>query len=83
MRELEEETGLSAINWRHIGESGFTYPDRLLHFVLFTCVCEHTAGLQTETLYAWVSLNALTDYPMPEANAALINMLITAKNNGA
>jgi len=82
IRELNEETGLSASDWRSIGESRFAYPDRVLHFVLFTCVCEHIAGLQTEAPHVWARVDTLPDYPMPEANAALIDMLIAAKNNG-
>ncbi len=75
MRELKEETGLDATAWQCLGEYDFAYSDRLLHFYLFTCFCEHFAGLQTETPHVWASIETLADYPMPEANAGMMNLL--------
>jgi len=75
MRELQEETGLTGSAWRHLGAQSFTYPDRLLHFQLFSCRCEQIVGLSCESGYAWVSVDALAGYPMPEANGALLPML--------
>jgi 8-oxo-dGTP diphosphatase len=79
IRELKEETGLSATDWRSVGESSFAYPDRLLCFFLFTCVCGNLTLLQTETPHVWTSIDALADYPMPEANTDIINMIMAAK----
>lgn len=78
MRELKEETGLSATCWQSVGEYSYAYPDRLLHFFLFTCVCDNITLLQTETPHVWTSTDALADYPMPEANSAMINMVMAA-----
>lgn len=75
-RELQEETGLSACDWRRLGEHCFSYADRTLHFTLFRCQCRDTNALQTESTHLWVRSDQLNDYPMPEANGTLVQMLI-------
>jgi len=75
MRELQEETGLTGFDWQCIGSHSFSYPDRLLHFELFSCRCASLTELSCESGHAWVSTWALADYPMPEANHALLPML--------
>jgi len=79
-RELKEETGLSATDWRKIGEHCFSYADRTLHFTLFRCLCRDTGALQPESAHLWAGIDQLHDYPMPEANRALVRMII---NNGS
>jgi len=76
IRELKEETGLNAHGWHFIGQSSFTYPDRLLHFVLYACLCDNLTLLDTEAEYVWTNTDDLSNYPMPEANVDLINMLV-------
>ena len=78
VRELEEETGLEGKEWKFLGDSTFEYPDRLLHFLLFRCRCENLASLDCESPHLWVEPDQLSDYPMPEANLALIQMLHTS-----
>ncbi len=78
VRELHEETGLSGTNWQCLGTFSYPYPDRLLNFTLFRCICVDVMQLEAENTFAWVELNALADYPMPEANRALTDMLISA-----
>lgn len=75
IRELREETGLSGRYWRHLGKASHRYPDRLLHFLLFICICPQPSGFSTESESAWVELKKLDDYPMPEANAKLLPQL--------
>jgi len=74
-RELQEETGLTGTNWQCLGTSSHQYPDRLLNFTLFRCTCKSDAELKTETPFAWIELDALADYPMPEANCELLGLL--------
>jgi len=75
---LKEETGLSAHGWRFIGQSNFTYPDRLLHFDLFACLCDNLAQLNTESEHAWANTDDLSNYAMPQANEDLVNLLAAA-----
>jgi len=74
-RELKEETGLCGRRWQKLGEAGHPYPDRNLKFILFSCLCPDTSGLQTETECMWIPGDKLGDYPMPEANARLLPLL--------
>ncbi|PJA32330.1 MAG: NTP pyrophosphohydrolase [Zetaproteobacteria bacterium CG_4_9_14_3_um_filter_53_7] len=75
IRELQEETGLSGSNWKLLGIHRFEYPDRLLNFMLFTCQCDSSDALSCESEHAWATLDDLPDFPMPEANEELINIL--------
>jgi len=75
MRELKEETGLSATDWQNLCQKSFEYPDRLLHFELFCCVCHDLSSLDAESAYTWSAVDKLTDYPMPVANDAFIAAL--------
>jgi len=72
MRELKEETGLNATEWQRLCNQSFEYPDRRLHFELFSCVCNDLSPLDTESPHVWTSIDTLTDYPMPDANDAFI-----------
>jgi mutator protein MutT len=76
-RELKEETGLTGSNWKCIGTHSHAYSDHLLHFFLFTCVCDTATAMETESSYIWARECELTDYPMPDANSELIKMLKT------
>jgi 8-oxo-dGTP pyrophosphatase MutT (NUDIX family) len=78
MRELREETGLTGSDWQYLGQHSFAYPDRLLHFHLFRCLCEPVATtLACESPHAWVKHSRLSAYPMPDANQAFIALLGT------
>jgi len=77
-RELLEETGLEGDDWKFLGDSTFEYPDRLLHFFLFSCQCDDLESLACESSYTWVKVGQLVDYPMPEANRALLQMIQTS-----
>jgi len=74
-RELLEETGLTGHNWHPLGEHHHTYPDRTLHFHLFGCDCNHPDTLHSMEAHAWVPANKLSEYPMPEANRALLDLI--------
>ena len=80
-RELQEETGLEGYDWRFLGDSTFEYPDRLLHFLLFSCLCDNIESLESESTHLWAEFDQLSNYPMPAANEELINMLITKLGN--
>ena len=75
-RELLEETGLNGEGWLHLGDTTHTYQDRQLNFELFACLCPDISGLHCESEYAWVKRNALETFPMPQANALLVPMLL-------
>lgn len=72
VRELREETGISGRMWRHLAKGSHRYPDRQLYFLLFCCRAKALSALNVQEPFAWVSPERLTDYPMPQANAALI-----------
>jgi len=74
-RELTEETGMTGQNWRPLGEYQHDYPDRTLHFHLFACDCNHPDTLHSMDAHAWVPVNKLGEYPMPEANRALLDLI--------
>lgn len=75
-RELQEETGLSGDGWQHLGDTTHTYEDRQLNLLLFACLCPDVSELNCESEYRWIKRNALDDFPMPEANALLLPMLL-------
>ncbi|WP_100266319.1 NUDIX domain-containing protein [Mariprofundus ferrinatatus] len=75
MRELQEETGLSGDNWKLLGMHHFEYPDRILHFLLFSCICGEPGTLNAESEHAWVSIDELESYPMPEANLGMLPLI--------
>jgi len=75
MRELREETALVGTCWQYFGKQSFQYPDRMLHFILFGCICADITELATESPHAWVALAELHEYPMPAANDGLIALL--------
>jgi len=81
VREFKEETGLSGKRWRHLGKSSHSYDDRTLHFLFFVCICPDTSDLNTESSHAWVKLDKLGDYTMPEANTKLLSMLSIPEMN--
>ncbi|RLL53009.1 NUDIX domain-containing protein [Mariprofundus sp. EBB-1] len=72
MRELKEEAGLDATAWESLCKQSYEYPDRLLQFELFSCVCHDLSPLNTESPHVWATVDTLTDYPMPDANDAFI-----------
>jgi len=76
MRELKEEAGLCAEHWQQLGEAEYDYQDRALRFVLFACCCADVSSLSCESEHAWVSRDALGGFPMPDANARLVPMLL-------
>jgi len=78
MRELQEETGLSATDWQSLCQQSFEYPDRLLHFELFSSVCHDTSVLNAESPHVWASVSQLDNYPMPTANDVFITALKTS-----
>jgi 8-oxo-dGTP pyrophosphatase MutT (NUDIX family) len=77
MRELKEETGLDGSNWRFLGDSTFEYPDRLLHFFLFSCLCSNLQPLECENSHIWAEPDQLSSYPMPDANQSLLQIIQT------
>jgi len=77
VRELKEETGLNGTAWQSICNQSFEYPDCLLHFELFSCVCHDLSLLDTESTHVWSAIGDLTDYPMPAANDVFIAVLQT------
>jgi len=76
VRELLEETGLQGKQWRHLGKASHAYEDRRLHFLFFVCHCPDITNLACESEPAWVRLEDLRHYPMPEANDKLSPMLL-------
>ena len=78
MRELLEETGLTGSHWKLLGMHHFEYPDRSLHFMIFSCLCDNSAGLNTESPHAWVPVDQLPTYPMPEANLGILELIPAA-----
>ncbi|MES0372167.1 MAG: (deoxy)nucleoside triphosphate pyrophosphohydrolase [Mariprofundaceae bacterium] len=75
VRELKEETGLSGKLWRHLGKASHSYDDRTLKFLFFICNCPDISNLSSESPHAWVKLDQLDNFPMPEANSKLIPSL--------
>jgi len=57
VRELNEETHLKGIKWRHLGKSSHNYIDKTLHFLLFVCFCPDISNLAPESEHAWDNMN--------------------------
>jgi len=74
-RELAEETGLTGQNWRLLGEYQHDYPDRTLLFHLFGCDGLDADAVSSGETRAWVPVDRLSKYPMPEANRVLLGIL--------
>jgi len=79
VRELKEETGLTGSDWHLLGKHSFEYPERLLHFHLFSCLCEDISSLACESAHTWANANKLPDYPMPKANKELLTLFSIAQ----
>ena len=81
VRELKEETGLSGKLWRHLDKASHTYPNRTLNFLFFVCHCPDVSKLNGESEHAWVNLDQLDNFPMPEANSKLLPSLSIPEMN--
>ena len=79
VRELQEETGIKGKLWRHIGKHTHDYEDRNLVFIFFFCRYDGKHNIQAESEFQWCALDELSAKKMPEANQALIQMLINFK----
>ncbi len=82
VRELQEETGIKGKLWRHVGKHAHNYEDRNLAFIFFFCRYDGKQNIQAESESQWCALDELSAKKMPEANQALIKMLITSKEEG-
>ena len=80
VRELKEETDVKGRLWRHIGKHSHTYDDRHLAFYFFFCRTPKNmpkeAASNTESAYMWCPVQQLKKLNMPQANQALVDMLI-------
>lgn len=81
-RELKEETGVDGKLWRHIGKYTFTYDDRILSFLFFFCRYDGKSTIQAESSFMWCDLENLNTLDMPEANQALVKMLLECQEQG-
>ena len=76
LRELREETGLTALRAESLLVFVHDYPDRRLRFHAF--VVEDPDGevvLEGDRAFAWVQPSSLAELPMPEANRAILRAL--------
>jgi len=80
MRELKEETDVTAELWQQMGEYQYQYDDRRLSFSFFFCYYDGLSPIQAESEYQWFKLENLRAVNMPEANQALISMLLKHKH---
>ncbi len=76
-RELDEETGLAAVDWQLLCQSQYVYDDRVLHFDVFVCRLQGSAA-HVKTAGRWCDLAALDLLPMPEANRQWLVLLRAA-----
>ena len=76
LRELREETGLSADEAEPLLVFVHDYPDRRLRFHAFV-VTDASGEVVTDgdRDFAWVAPSSLDDLPMPEANRAILRAL--------
>jgi len=74
-RELVEETGLTGVDWRKLGECGYSYPDRRIWFHLFRCYGNDEILVDCPEAHKWIQVSELRKYSMPEANSAWLNLL--------
>jgi 8-oxo-dGTP diphosphatase len=76
LRELREETGLTATAAEPLLVFVHDYPDRRLRFHAFL-VKEAAGEVVTDggRPWAWVEASSLDDLPMPEANRAILRAL--------
>ena len=81
-RELLEETELVGIGWHMLGDYQYVYPDRTLKFYLFGCNCRYPGLLNSAEPHAWISVDRLKEYPMPEANQPMLKSLQMMKHAG-
>ena len=80
VRECFEETGLSVAVVRRYHDRRHDYAHDRVHLHFFAC---RTAGVDTEPRFPfrWVSRADLKTLDFPEANLALLSMLIGAENS--
>jgi len=75
-RELFEEVGLTALEWRLLESKYYTYPDKTLylHFYLVTQFSGSAQCREGQPLRR-VSRSQLALYDFPEANMSIIELL--------
>jgi 8-oxo-dGTP diphosphatase len=76
-RELTEEVGLTATEYRLFDSLNFQY-DALqltLHFYLITAFSGQARSLEGQEI-KWVNVNELTEYDFPKANLTVLNKLL-------
>jgi len=76
LRELREETGLSASSAEPLLIFVHDYPDRRLRFHAF--VVEDAVGdvaIDGDRAFSWVAPSSLAELAMPEANRAILRAL--------
>ena len=76
LRELHEETGLTAATAESLLVFVHDYPDRRLRFHAFV-VTDATGeiAIDGDRAFAWVEISTLDALPMPEANRAVLRAL--------
>jgi len=76
LRELREETGLTAVTATSLLVFVHDYPDRRLRFHAFV-VTDASGEVATDggRAFSWVAPSSLDDLPMPEANRAILRAL--------
>ena len=76
LRELREETGLTALRAEALLVFVHDYPDRRLRFHAFV-VTESAGEVATDggRAFSWVAPASLDDLTMPEANRAILRAL--------
>jgi len=75
-RELFEETGIAACDWRLVGECSFSYPQADIHFHLFACRSPDSGMISCPEPHVWADAGLLDDYRMPRANIELLNPMV-------
>ena len=75
-RELDEEVGVEVEVGGMLYEATHSYPDRLVHLYFYECLIRegHPAARSVADT-AWCTPGELMNYPMPEANTGLIELL--------
>lgn len=76
-REIKEEVGLEIRRWTFLGNVMHAYEDKQVQLFVFS-VREYSGMaslLESQINLQWVGLNELANYPFPEANRQIIEML--------
>lgn len=77
VREIQEEVGLTALNFSFLTEINHQYPERTVCLQVYhvSDFSGEAKACESQLDLRWVPVESLSDFQFPEANLQIINLL--------